>query len=97
MRKTLALLTKKRPYQLFSTTLSHLDRSLIVIPNRKVVGEILHNFGRIRQLDIVVSVAYHTDLDVALTIINDIVTVNARVLKEPAPVIQTILLGADAG
>src|ERR1019366_6001220 len=29
---------------LFNTTLSHLDRSLIVIPNRKVVGEVLHNY-----------------------------------------------------
>jgi small conductance mechanosensitive channel len=50
---------------LFSTTLSHTDRSLIVIPNRKIVGEILHNFGRIRQLDITVSVAYDTDIDTA--------------------------------
>jgi small conductance mechanosensitive channel len=40
-------------------------------------------------------VAYATDLDVALTIINDIVTANARVLKEPAPMIQTILLGSS--
>src|SRR5665213_891206 len=80
---------------LFNTTLSHLDRSLIVIPNRKVVGEILHNFGKIRQLDIVVSVAYNTDLNVALAMINDIVRGNARVLQEPAPVIQTILLGSS--
>jgi small conductance mechanosensitive channel len=78
---------------LFNTTLSHVDRSLIVIPNRKVVGEILHNFGKIRQLEIVVSVAYDTDLNLALTAINDIVRANARVLPEPAPVIQAILLG----
>jgi len=78
---------------LFNTTLSHLDRSLIVIPNRKVVGEILHNFGQIRQLDIVVAVAYDTDLNVALATINEIVRANARVLQEPLPVIQAILLG----
>src|SRR5713226_7656406 len=34
---------------LFSTTLRHADRSRIVVPNRKLVGEILQNFGRIRQ------------------------------------------------
>jgi small conductance mechanosensitive channel len=78
---------------LFNTTLSHLDRSLIVIPNRKVVGEILHNFGQIRQLDIVVAVAYDTDLNVALATINEVVRANARVLQEPLPVIQAILLG----
>jgi small conductance mechanosensitive channel len=73
---------------LFSTTLSHPDHSLIVIPNRKIVGEILHNYGRIRQLDIVVSVAYDTDLTQALATIHEIVRTNARVLAEPAPIIQ---------
>lgn len=29
--------------RLFNTVLSHADRSRIVIPNRKIVGEILHN------------------------------------------------------
>jgi small conductance mechanosensitive channel len=31
---------------LFSTTLVHPDRSRVVIPNRKIVGEILHNFSQ---------------------------------------------------
>src|SRR5690606_2861362 len=35
---------------LFSTVLGHYDQSQVVIPNRKIVGEILHNFGNIRQL-----------------------------------------------
>src|SRR5271166_273141 len=34
---------------LFNTALLHADRSRIVVPNRKVVGEILHNYGKIRQ------------------------------------------------
>src|SRR5678815_4961403 len=33
---------------LFDTTLSHTDRSRVVIPNRKIAGEILHNFGALR-------------------------------------------------
>src|SRR5579864_9288939 len=78
---------------LFNTTLSHPDRSLIVIPNRKVVGEILHNFGRIRQLNMLVGVAYDTDLNAALAAIDGILRGNARVLREPAPVIQTSMLG----
>src|ERR1700733_9392126 len=47
---------------LFSTTLTHPDRSRIVVPNRKVVGEILQNFGKIRQADINVGIAYEADL-----------------------------------
>ena len=31
--------------ELFSTTLVHPDRSRVIIPNRKIVGEILHNYG----------------------------------------------------
>ncbi len=78
---------------LFSTTLAHFDRSHVVIPNRKVVGEILHNFGAIRQLDLSVGVSYDTDLGAALSLIGEILEGNARVLRDPAPVVQTAALG----
>ena len=78
---------------LFSTTLTHWDRSRVVIPNRKIVGEILHNFGNIRQLEIKVGVAYGTEIDGALAAIGEVLQANPRVLKDPAPVVQTILLG----
>ena len=77
---------------LFSTTLAHVDRSRVVVPNRKIVGEILHNYGRIRQIDVTVGVAYDTDLRAPLTLIQDILDANARVLKDPTPVIQPIQL-----
>ena len=47
--------------QLFTTTLLHTDLSRVLIPNRKIIGEILHNYGNIRQLDLSVGVAYGTD------------------------------------
>jgi small conductance mechanosensitive channel len=81
-----------RTISLFSTTLGHPDRSRVVVPNRKIVGEILHNYGQIRQLDIVVGVAYDTDLNQALAAVNDILRDNPRVLKDPAPVIQVAVL-----
>lgn len=71
---------------LFSTTLGHTDQSKVVIPNRKIVGEILHNYGRIRQLSIAVGVAYGTDVNVALGLIKDILYANPHVLQDPAPV-----------
>ena len=77
---------------LFNTTLSHTDLSRVVIPNRKIVGEILHNYAQIRQLQIVVGVAYDTDLGKALATVHDIVQANSRVLREPAPVIQIAVL-----
>jgi small conductance mechanosensitive channel len=78
---------------LFSTTLTHNDRSRIVIPNRKIAGEILHNFGKIRQLEIAVGVAYDTDLAHAMAAIDEVLRANPRVLQDPKPVVQTILLG----
>jgi small conductance mechanosensitive channel len=77
---------------LFQTTLSHPDRSLIVIPNRKIVGEILHNYGKIRQLDVTVGVAYDTELNQALTVIQEVLRENARVLQDMTPVIGVRLL-----
>jgi small conductance mechanosensitive channel len=70
---------------LFSTTLGHADRSKLVIPNRKIVGEILHNYGRIRQLNVVVGVSYGTDVNLALNTIDEILRANPRVLQDPAP------------
>lgn len=78
---------------LFKTILNHADRSQVVIPNRKIVGEILHNYGNIRQLDITVGVAYETDLNAALATVGDVLRNNPRVLKEPAPVIGVKVLG----
>lgn len=70
---------------LFSTTLGHTDLSKVVIPNRKIVGEILHNYGRIRRLNIALDVSYQTDVNVALRLITEILQANPRVLKDPAP------------
>ena len=78
--------------ELVSTTLIHPDRSRVLVPNRKIVGEIIHNYGKIRQADLPVGVAYNTDLNRALEIIRDILHANPRVLKDPAPVVGTATL-----
>ena len=77
---------------LFSTVLSHPDLSQLVIPNRKIVGEILHNYGEIRQLDIAVNVAYGTDLDKALAAVNELLQAHPRTLKDPRPVVAVSTL-----
>ena len=77
---------------LFKTTLNDADMSKVVIPNRKIVGEILHNYGTIRQMDIAVGVAYDTDLNTALATIEEVLRSNPRVLKEPAAAIGVSVL-----
>ena len=78
---------------LFSTTLGHVDRSRVVIPNRKVVGEILHNYGTIRQLELAVGVAYDTDLAMLTRLIREVLGANPRVLRDPEAVVQPIQFG----
>jgi small conductance mechanosensitive channel len=78
--------------ELFNTKLSHPDLSTVVLPNRKIVGDILHNYGKIRQLDVAVGVAYNTDLNAALAAVKDVLAKSARVLKDPAPVVVVSLL-----
>ena len=77
---------------LSNTTLSHPDLSRVVIPNRKIVGEILHNYGRIRQVQVEVHVTYDADLNQALATIHEVLQANPRVLKDPAPLTQVIRL-----
>jgi len=79
--------------ELFSTVLVHPDRSRVVIPNRKIVGEVLHNYGTIRQHDIRVGVAYDTDLPAAINLVNELLVHNSRVLKDPAPVVAVDSFG----
>ena len=73
--------------ELFSTTLFHVDKSRVVIPNRKIIGEILHNYGTMRQIDLTIGVAYGTNVGNAMSVIREILSRHPRVLKDPAPVV----------
>ena len=70
---------------LSNTVLGHADLSRVVIPNRKIVGEILHNYGKIRQLVIEIGVAYDSDMKEAVRTIEEALRANPRVLQDPAP------------
>ncbi len=81
---------------LFNTVLLHADNSRVVVPNRKIVGEILHNYGHIRQLDLRAQVAYDSDHNQALATVLEVLQANPRVLADPAPLVQITTL-ADSG
>ena len=81
---------------LSSTILGHADLSRVVVPNRKIVGEILHNYGGIRQLAIEVGITHNTDVDAALKAIRELLAANAHVLTEPVPSVAVARIG-EAG
>ena len=78
---------------LVSTTLQHGDASRVVIPNHKIIGEILHNFGTTRQLDLSVGVGYNADLKQVQALVAAVLEANPHVLKNPAPVVTISALG----
>jgi small conductance mechanosensitive channel len=78
--------------ELCSTILAHPDRSRVIVPNRKIVGEILHNYGRIRQAKLNVAISYDADIQNTLALIHEVMVANPRVLKDPAPGVGIQLL-----
>lgn len=81
---------------LFRTVLRHSDQSRIMIPNRKIAGEIMHNYGSIRQLDVSVGVAYHSDLHQVMAVIGRVLAANPRVLQDPKPMVGVAQLADSA-
>ncbi len=77
-----------RHIELVSTTLTHLDGSTIVIPNHKIIGDIVHNFGTVRQIILPVGVAYGADLKLAQQVILETLSANSRVLRDPKPLVM---------
>jgi small conductance mechanosensitive channel len=81
---------------IISTTLTHADTSKIVIPNHKIIGEIVHNFGTVRQITLMVGVGYQTDLKRAQELVAKVMAKNPRVLQEPKPVVLVTALQDSA-
>jgi small conductance mechanosensitive channel len=59
----------------------------VIVPNRKIVGEILHNYGNIRQLNLTANIGYSADISQALALVNTILQQNPMVLAEPVPAV----------
>jgi small conductance mechanosensitive channel len=81
---------------LFSTTLLQTDKSRVIVPNRKIVGEILHNYGTVRQLDLTAVIGYGADISLALSVVSDILQQDPRVLSTPAAVVGIAALSESS-
>lgn len=79
-----------------STTLQQIDHSKVVIPNHKIVGEVLRNFGAHRQITVNVGVAYETDLKQARDLAASVLARSPHVLPKPAPIIGVTALKESA-
>jgi small conductance mechanosensitive channel len=83
---------------IFSTTLRTPDNRNIVVPNGQLYsGTITNNSARdTRRIDLVFGIGYGDDLDKARQVLQALMDADARILKEPAPVIAVAELAASS-
>jgi small conductance mechanosensitive channel len=81
--------------QIFNTIMHTPDNRRVIVPNALITAGTITNFSAndTRRVDLVVGVSYDDDLRKAKQILEDIVTRDPRVLKEPAPVVAVSELG----
>jgi len=75
--------------QVFTTKLKTPDNKIIIIPNAKMMGDNITNFSAkpTRRVELVVGVSYSDDIDKVKEVLNDILSQDDRILKDPAPMI----------
>jgi small conductance mechanosensitive channel len=74
---------------LANTTIVTFDNRRLMVPNRKIWGEVIENRSAeaVRRVEIEVRIGYKEDLDRAIAILKDLLANNERVLKKPEPAI----------
>ena len=73
--------------QIFTTQLKTTDNKTVIVPNATVMANVITNYSDkdTRRVDMVFGIGYDDDIDKARAIINEIISSDERVLKEPDP------------
>lgn len=80
--------------QIFHTQLVTGDNKLVIVPNASITsGNIINYSARgIRRVDLTFGISYGDDIGTAKAELNEIIAADARILKDPAPVIAVAAL-----
>ncbi len=65
------------------TEIKTVDGHTIVVPNKHIIGDIIHNYSDVKLLEINVGVSYGSDIDKAIALVREVIKKDARVAKEP--------------
>ena len=63
------------------TMVRTVDGTVIVIPNKHIIGEIIHNYSALKKMDIKMGVGYATDVNRVIHLIKEIVAKDSRISK----------------
>ncbi|MCX2980674.1 mechanosensitive ion channel [Halieaceae bacterium IMCC14734] len=80
---------------LVNTTIMTLDNQTIVVPNNKIWGDVIRNVTKqsTRRVDLTFGVSYSDDIEQTERVLEEIVSSNAMILKEPEALIRLHELG----
>jgi small conductance mechanosensitive channel len=83
---------------LVSTTILTLDNQTLIVPNRKVWGDVIRNTTAqaTRRVDLAFGVGYESDIPKVERVLHEIVTGHAKVLQNPAPIIKVHALAESS-
>ena len=81
--------------QIFTTKLKTPDNKLIIVPNAKMTGDNITNYSakEIRRVDFVFGVSYGDDIDKVKSVVEDVLSKEGRILKDPPVTIGLVELG----
>ncbi len=80
---------------IFTTQLKTPDNKTVIIPNAKLMGDNIINYSAKdkRRVDLVIGVSYSDNLQKVRQVLEDVLSKDNRVLKDPAPTIAVMQLG----
>ena len=83
---------------LFTTELNTPNNVFVSLPNSSVFNAAIINYNRndTRRIDLAVGIGYGDDIDRAMAVALEVLTVDERVLMEPAPMVAVKGLGASS-
>lgn len=84
--------------KIVSTQLRTLDNKMLIVPNSSITSNIITNFTArpTRRIDITLALPYEADLKRAKQILEEVLSGEARVLKEPPAAVHVKSLTASA-
>ena len=84
--------------QIFNTVLRTPDNKEVIVPNSKMTGDNITNYSAMQQrrVDMVFGIGYGDDIRKAKAALEGILNDDARVLKDPAPVVAVLELGESS-
>ncbi len=83
---------------LFATQLRNVEGVYVFTPNNKIWDATITNYTRdpTRRIDLVIGIAYSSNIETARTVLLDLARADKRVLRSPEPVVYVNNLGASS-